>query len=62
MRGSCPLFHEPHRQDGAIVVLPRGPAARCLKAFREARLKPAKMGLRWERIHQLKLVADADAG
>ena len=62
MRGSCPLFNEPHRQDGAIAVLPRVPAARCLKAFREARLKPAKMGLRWERIHQLKLVAEADAG
>ncbi len=62
LRGSCPLFNEPHHQHSAIVALSRLAAAGYLKAFREARLKPAEMGLSGERVHQLKLVADADAG
>ena len=62
LRGSCPLFNEPHHQHSANVAITRLAAAGCLKAFREARLKPAEMGLSWQRIHQLKLVADADAG
>jgi len=44
------------------VTITRLATAGCLKAFREARLKPAQAGLSWQRIHQLKLVADADAG
>jgi hypothetical protein len=62
LRGSCPLFNEPPHLFSAIVALTGLAAAGCLKAFREARLKPAETGLSWERIHQLKLVADADAG